>query len=339
MRQIAIYNFNTSPGVYVIINNLIGAFKARGINIIEVDNCDNTDYIYMPYGIKAAYICSKKKRDVLVDLMVDYLSLGCKNRAFFQFCHHRIFTKNAWKEMIAFFVYKYYESVVCKNLNHHLLVSYNDIIKIKQRFPKSDYIYVPNGCSIPEAIKPKVHSSKIRLTVLSNWTTGTLADINWFIEEYFPYIKEQIPEVELNIAGKCVNSAVEKYFTNNSNVNYLGWVDSLNDLFSNTDIYVATVPKGCGVLNKVLDAFAHKTLCIGLPASFTGFYGLKNGYIECETPEDYVKAIKLTIDDPEKINRYIETAYSYINANNNWEKNYSNLVDSIIESNKKLFNS
>lgn len=45
------------------------------------------------------------------------------------------------------------------------------------------------------------------------------------------------------------------------------------------DIYVATVPKRCGILNKVLYAFSHKVLTLGAKESFTAFYELENVYL------------------------------------------------------------
>jgi glycosyltransferase involved in cell wall biosynthesis len=328
MKEIAIYNINTSPGVRVIINNLNLAFERKGYFIKEVDNCNDPNIIYIPYGPKCAYVCAKNNRQVLFDLMVDYLSYGCKNRALSILRNGYFFQKIFWKELLMFSLYYYREYIIFKKLDGHFFVSYNDILRIQKRFPSAKCYYVPNGCTIPVVEKKKIKSDKIRLGVLSNWTNGTLADVRWFIEKYLPKIKNIIPEIEFFIAGKCEDDRIKDYF-DRSPVTYLGWVNSLDDFFANIDIYVATVPKGCGVLNKVLDAFAHKTFSIGHKRSFTGFYGLNNGYIECASVDDYINAIKLYNTNQPLVNTIVNNAYDYIVKTNNWKLNYDKFLNDI----------
>lgn len=329
-ENLVIYNINTSPGVRVIIDHLKDTFKKHGILLGEEKNCDNPDSIYIPYGPKCAYICAKRNRKVLFDLMVDYYSLGCKNRAISIFKNGYFFSKIFWKEFLAFILYYNRERLIYNKLDDHFLVSYNDILRLKERYPHANCYYVANGCSIPSIEISKVASDKIRLGVLSNWTTGTLADVRWFIEGYLPKIKKEIPNVEFYIAGKCEQESIVEYF-NKCEAKYLGWVDSLEEYFSNLDIYVATVPKGCGVLNKVLDAFAHKTFTIGHKRAFSGFYGLENGYVSCETVSDYVRAIKLYKNQDPYVDTVINNAYQYVRTNNNWERNYEKFVSELIK--------
>lgn len=335
MRNIVIYNINTSPGVRVIIDNLVKAFTSKGICIEERANCDDPDALYIPYGIKASYDCLKNKRTVIMDLMVDYLSYGCKNRAISLLRNGYVLSKEFWMEIACFILYRYKEKKVLKGIDSHMLVSYNDILKMKSLYNNTKFYCVPNGCNLPRTIQPKTSSSKIRLGILSMWTEGTLADVRWFIENYLPLIEEKIPNIELYIAGKCENEKIESYF-NSVNVNYLGWVDSLDDFFSSIDIYIATVPKGCGILNKVLDAFAHQTYCIGHKNSFSGFYGLENGYRVCSSVDDYIRALKAFREERDYVNMCISNSYKYIMKHNNWENNYNVFVKNIIKDNKHL---
>ena len=337
MKKIIIYNINTSPGVRVIIDNLLQNLRSYGFSVEESNNCDEPDAIYIPYAIKASYDCLKKKRLVLVNLMVDYLSYGCKNRAISLLKNGYLFSKELWIECACFLLYRFKEKRVLKGFDSHMLVSYNDILRMKQLYENTKYYCVPNGCSIPSMLKDKTTSNSIRLGMLSMWTDGTLADVKWFIEGYLPKIKKIYPNLEVCIAGKCSNKHIEAYFRS-ADVKYYGWVDNLNDYFSNIDIYVATVPKGCGILNKVLDAFAHKTLCIGHNRSFSGFYGLQEGYIACTSVDDYINAIQLYISDKYKVEKYINNAFSYIKRNNDWEHNYKNFINELIEDKKELLN-
>ena len=318
MKEIAIYNIVKSPGVRVIIDHLLLSFEKKGINLKEVSDCNDPNIIYIPYGPKCAYNCARMNRQVLFDLMVDYLSLGCRNRSISLFKNGYIFTRIFWRELASYFLNYYRESVIYKKFERHFFVSYNDILRVKKRYPQLKCYYVPNGCTFPAREIGKTTSKKVRLGVLSNWTKGTLADVKGFIEKYLPIIKNEIPDVELYIAGKCTDDSIKQYFEECSAI-YLGWVDSLDDFFANLDIYIATVPKGCGILNKVLDAFAHKTFTIGHINAFSGFYGLNNGYVVCNKVEDYICAIKTYCTNPNYVFEITNNAYQYVKMTNNWE--------------------
>ena len=193
--KIVIYNINTSPGVMVIINHLKETFNKRGIFLKEVTNCDDPSLVYIPYGPKCAYLCAKRKRQVLVDLMVDYYGYGSKNR-FLDLLKKGYWNNSmTWLNCATWLLYYYREYVTLKQPYPHMLVSKNDIKLLKRRFPKTDFIHVANGCELPKQIISKTNSEKIRLAVLSNWTFGTLADVQWFIDDYLPKIKEVYPRI------------------------------------------------------------------------------------------------------------------------------------------------
>ena len=331
IRDVYIYTVNfLSPGIKVIIEHLKIAFAKKGIVVHLTDNNCDENKIYIPYGPKESYQLAKLKRKVLFSLMVDYFSLGCKNKALF-LLKNRIFTIEIVRCFLQFLLYYYRENTILRYYKKIFLVSKNDIIKLSKRSTNNEFFWVPNGFDTSSSRYVKKKSSRIRLGVLSNWTPGALAECSWFIDKYLPAINNQIPNIDFYVAGRCKNKKVESYLKGNPNIIYVGWVEDLSDFFSNVDIYVATVSRGCGILNKVLDAFAHKTLVIGHPNSFTGFWGLDNGYIECLSINDYIRAIQLFDNNKDEVEQIIENAYNYILKTNNWDKNYDDFVDKILQ--------
>ena len=198
---------------------------------------------------------------------------------------------------------------------------------MKKRFSNCRYFFIPFGVRIPDKECLKIGDSKIRLGILSNWTEVSLSECRWFIEDYMPEIVDRFENIELVIAGNGASERIKQYFISKSFIRYLGKVEDLNSFFDSIDIYVATVPRGCGILNKVLDAFAYKTFVIGNRESFSGFIGMQNSYMICDTVHDFCNVLNLFKDRRAVVNEYVENAYNYILKNNNWKDNYSNFVN------------
>ena len=65
------------------------------------------------------------------------------------------------------------------------------------------------------------------------------------------------PQLKVIAAGRGADNTVKEYFDRNRII-FLGEVENLCDFFNSIDIYITTVRKECGILNKVLDAFIKK---------------------------------------------------------------------------------
>lgn len=329
-KKIYIYTRDKdTPGIQVIVRHLIKSFTERGVEITLTHTCDNNDAMYIPYGPLETYQLIKAGRKILFSLMVDYYSIGCKNSTLFLLKEGKVFTRSFLKNIARYLLYYFREKKIFSTPIPFMFVSQNDIDCLKRRFPNVKCLCVPNGVNTPHGDMTKYKSDEVRLGMLSNWVPESLEEARWFIENYLPSIVKEIPNVKLYVAGKCNNQKIVSYFKSNPNIKYLGWIDSLEEYFKGIDIYVATVPRGNGILNKVLDAFAHQTPCIGNKGSFNGFKGLKNGCIECSSKEDYINAIRILTEDEDKRKSIVNNALVYIKEHNNWDVNYNNFINEI----------
>ena len=172
-------------------------------------------------------------------------------------------------------------------------------------------------------------TKSLKLGIIAHWMFVSIDETRWFIDDVFKKLRSIYPGMELIIAGRGDEKMARHYFRGEG-VRFIGEVESLDDFFNNINIYVATVPKGCGVLNKLLDAFSYRVFSIGVEASFSAFTELKEGYLMCDTIEDYVNAIQMYRDNQEQIHRMVENAYEYISQfHTDEEKNYKEVIDVI----------
>ena len=112
---------------------------------------------------------------------------------------------------------------------------------------------------------------------------------------------------------------------------YIGEVDSLDDFFKDIDIFISACPKGCGILNRVLDAFSYKTIVLGHEKSFSGFRDLKDCYLEFNDYSSFENRMDYIINNPKEIEGMIENAFNEIQKKFDWNKNYNHLIDYIEE--------
>ena len=317
------YQDPSSVGVMVIVNSITQIFQEKGYFVSFINVRPNIEQIkdsfVIAYGPKELYDLVKNNIKVDLSLMVDYYSMGQFHKFFYYLKRKKFFFKDFWYSLFSGILYYYKEYYSLKKCKNVMFVSDYDAIKMKKRFPNHNYYIVPNGVSIVDNVSIKVQSEKIRLGILSVWSYVSMAEVGWFIEDILPKLCSKFPNIELIVAGKGATRNIEKYFTTKPNVKYIGFVKSLDDFYKNIDIYVATVPRGCGILNKVLDSFAYKTFVIGNKESFSGFIKMHDCYITCNSYEDYVNAINLYLEDKNSINIYINNSYKYIIENKFYE--------------------
>jgi hypothetical protein len=335
MSMIYIYSTNEqSPGINKIIMHLTTALNSKGVNskvIYSIENISKNS-IVIPYGIKAAYILFQNGFILGYCLMVDAYTLGWFKKVFFYIKKMKLFYYDLYYSIYQIFRYSYKEYLIIRKFKKIMYVSPYDLDKIKFIFKKKEFILVPNGVDLCENVIIRDHLLERCLTLgtISNWDRTSLDEIKWFIEDYYPKLKIKFPNLKMKIAGMEKDSYVKSYFDSVEGINFIGKVDSLSAFFSQIDIFLGSVPKGVGILNKVLDAFAYKVLVAGLPECFFAFPGNVDGFLVCENLNDFENAFNLYLNDKDKVRQMIEQSYSYVKKNNNWSSNYNYLADDIV---------
>ncbi len=316
-------------GVRVIIDNFVAACNRHEIDCKVIDCLDEvnrTDSIVVSYGVKESLDVIKKGISPKITILTDAISLGYLNKVkfylkHFNFCHFD-FLYSAY----GYLRYKREEKIVCEKFGKIALVSPTDIdylVKCTGQ-NKDKFIYVANGVNIPKVISEKTTSNGFVLGLLASWSAKqTYQESAWFVKDYFSRYRQTHKDVTLKLIGRGEYISLLKGI---EGVDIVGEVESLDDGFSQIDVFVGVNPKGCGVLNRVLDAMSYKTPILSLPECFSGLPGAENLFYNFTDYKSFETQLNVLKKKPEEMVTKANAAFTYIQKNNNWTMNYDKLL-------------
>lgn len=330
-KNIKIYSpYSGSYGISVIVDKLVDVFNKEGLSceVINTLEGQSKDTLIIPYASDPAVEMIKKEFRTDISFFTDAYSLGYMNKVLFSLKRLSIFNYDFIRSVGLYFIERIGERRVTSHFKNIVLVSDHDIEYLRKTNPARPIYYcLPNGAPSP-IVSEKTKSDRIRLGILSSWGhQSTAAENGWFVTDYFERYAKSHPNVELILAGR--GQFINQY-NNIHGVRVIGEIDDLNEFFSQTDIFVAVNPKGCGILNRLLDAFAYKTFVIGHQASFTGFKYMKDCYMQFTDYASFERTLDYAIAHPEVRKQYAENATKAISKFNDWEVNIKKFINEVV---------
>ena len=110
----------------------------------------------------------------------------------------------------------------------------------------------------------------------------------------------------------------------------MGEVPSLSDFFSEIDIFITSNPKGCGILNRVLDAFVYHVPVLGHENSFSGFPDSDKICYKFTSYKSFEAVMTSLTNNLDEAHERADNAILYVKDNHNWERNYNDLIEEIL---------
>lgn len=337
--KIYIYCTQNAHGIKIIIDNLKKAFIRKGIecehisSLRDIEKCE----IIIPYGVKDSLKLLKNDYNADVVFAADAITLGFKNKILHYIKFKRIWSYDFWYSIYGYLRYYIEEKKMLKNYKKIILVSMRDIDYLHETYhsPIEKFIYATNGIDRVDKLKKHKRQHRLSLGILATWySSQIIEESKWFIEEiYIPYVKsKKNKEIELILAGRGPKI---KQFEGLKNIKVIGEVDSLGDFFSQIDVMISSNPKGCGILNRVLDSFAHRVPVCGVSESFSGFSEAEGCYMTFSNLNDFSSLIEIITDDEHFTRKVADRAYLYIKRKHDWIQIYDDLVEKLLDHYKK----
>ncbi len=286
----------------------------------------------IPFGVlKSAEYAGKNLKTAY---LIDSVSLGFKSVFLFYLKRGKIFHKELWLNLARFVKYAPLERRIVNGYQQVIVVSRHDAKYLRLRYKKNNIYTLENGVDFPiqssEKNKCPQQNFTYTLGMLNYWGAGKPHDFIWFIEEILPNLRKEFPGIKILLAGRGCSLEVKEYFKKN-NCEFVGEVENLSKFFSMIDIFFTTVRKECGILNKVLDAFAHKKIVLGYEPNMKAFSSLTGGFFTYQNANDMVKNITFIRDNPEKVRLMEKNAYEYVLKNHNWDTKVLELDNILLE--------
>ncbi len=246
---------------------------------------------------------------------------------------HQIWEQLANKEKN--FLKRFYMKSLAKNLKSEEIISLKSVDFILPLSSKDEVnikkISGNPSFHIPVSIdtqRQKIDFSSVSLCFIGsfNWIPNR-EGIVWFIKNIFPRIKENYPEISINIAGIESEKIIE--LKGIDGVNVKGFVENSSDFLLENGIFIAPIISGSGVKIKVLDA-----LSLGLPCVLTEIAAegldLPPSLNISKTADDFTNDLLLLINNESDRKIRGLDAYSFINAKFSDKKINSDLKECLI---------
>jgi glycosyltransferase involved in cell wall biosynthesis len=317
------------PGFSKLLREIPKVFPRSEV-ISTLEGRTPEEYI-IPVGIVASDIYLRSPFRRRITFLIDSTALGLWSGLKFYIRRRDCFNRQALRILLRLVKYLPLERRVARAFEKVIVVSPYDAAFLASAFSVRNTDVIMNGADLPASEPARTAGFSYTLGILSYWGASAFHDVNWFIEDYLPKLRKIFPELRLVTAGRGASDELVDYFAKHGVV-HMGEVSDLALFFSSIDIYVTTLRQECGILNKVLDAFAHRKIVIGLRGNMHPFLKLENGYFTYTNLKELEESIRTIARDPEKVEQMTLNAYRYILEEHDWGKNYSRLkaiVDSL----------
>ena len=165
-----------------------------------------------------------------------------------------------------------------------------------------------------------------------------LEGIIWFLKEIWPFLNQNINNLELTIVSsvECNNEEMNSILNANKNIQILYNVDSIQDVYKNHSVVIAPVFHGGGSSIKIVESLMMGRPVITSKFGCRGFENAVNeGYIiPCESKIDYLNGINSIFNNSIQIIELQNKIYNWSNKEyniNEWRVNLLNSVKVIHE--------
>jgi sugar transferase (PEP-CTERM/EpsH1 system associated) len=218
---------------------------------------------------------------------------------------------------------KTYEPEMVKNYHRSIVVSEKE----------KDFINHDRVMAIPLGIDTgEFHPGKNKLlkskVIAFTGNMGYFPNKNailWFLKNCWEIIKEQVPGMQLVIAGKNPGPGIKKYKHDDS-VQVLGYVDSVAAVLQKAHLAIAPLQSGSGMQFKILEAMACALPVVTTRIGLGTIPAVNNeSILVANNPEDFAQCcIRLLTDDTlaESIGK---KALQIVQQTFTWERNIDKL--------------
>ncbi|MCB0726807.1 MAG: glycosyltransferase [Ignavibacteriae bacterium] len=205
-----------------------------------------------------------------------------------------VYARSQWKKLLD------YEIEVLKKYNVYITTSEKEKELISQYYNQAEICVIENGVDTDYFSPGKRNGTgpNIVFTAWFKYYPNTKAAID-FVNNIFPGIKKEIPEIKFYIVGKEPPPAV-KELEKTEGVIVTGYVDDVRSYLMNADAAVIPLQIGGGTRLKILEAMSMK---VPVVSTLLGAEGLQvedgREILIAQSDEDFISKVVKVIKDKE----------------------------------------
>jgi O-antigen biosynthesis protein len=142
--------------------------------------------------------------------------------------------------------------------------------------------------------------------------------VDFFIERIINRLAVEMPDVRFEIYGSAISEENKKKWQR-GNVLVRGKVDTVDEVFDSTRVFVVPLLSGAGVKGKLFDCLSYGVPSVVSPVAAEGI-GVRDGMetLIASTPDEWVTKIKLLYSDPDRWERMSKAAKAFIDEHHSF---------------------
>lgn len=192
-----------------------------------------------------------------------------------------------------------WERNVCGRVESNLVCSDLDGKRLREHVPAAVISVVPNCLPVPPDPRAGISRDSYALCFIGtmNWRPNAEA-ARFLVQEIWPLLRGRDGRYRLNIVGRHPEKRLLDAAKIDDRLIVHGFVDSTEEMFRTSGIFVCPITDGGGTKLKLIEAMAFELPIVAHPISCEGL-GLVNGetVLLAQTPQEFADAVhRLTMD-------------------------------------------
>jgi polysaccharide biosynthesis protein PslH len=203
--------------------------------------------------------------------------------------------------------------------NQIFCCSAHDKIKFEQLNPSAIVHIIPNGVDL-DYFKPGPVTASDHILLF----TGTMNyhpnedAVNWFVKDILPSIKQEVPSVQLFIAGKKANTISTN---GHSNVRLINDPIDMRPIFQQAAVVIVPLRIGSGTRLKILEAAAMQKAIVTTSVGSEGLEGIsKEVLVTANTAEAFALSVVQLLKSAQHREQLGKTAGAWVGDAYSWKQ-------------------
>lgn len=194
-----------------------------------------------------------------------------------------------------------WEQKMCPRFDLNQAVSTQDAEQLRSTAPSTRYEVVPNGTDVeyftPTSTAPKGH--EMVFVGGGTWMPNRDA-MSWFVDNIFPLIARQTPDVVMHVVGSNPPPDVVRASDKDPRIRVHGFVPDIRPYLARSAVYVVPIRVGGGTRLKILDAFAAGKAVVSTTIGAEGIDCVDGVHLrQADTPAAFASSVVELFSDPE----------------------------------------
>lgn len=260
----------------------------------------NPDILFIQFPQMAQYVVECNNVPSVMDT-IDVFSVS--SYRVYQSEQHR---RRKIQQYLNWLCWVRYEAHFYSLFSKIVTITDQDRVGLRIFSPGLDVDVIPAAIDVPTDILPRANAVNKRVGFAGSSSHPPNIDaVRFFLEEIFPLVRQNIPDVEFHIAGSGMPGIFEQY--ESEKVHILGFVEDIQTFFQSCQVFVVPLRFGGGVKIKTIEAMAN-----GCPVVSTSIgveeTGAEDGVhaLVADLPSEFAKKLIQLLHDPmaqEKLSR------------------------------------